>query len=136
MLAIQFSSTITLGAIITATIVVLVAGLPVRLIQALREERQELQRLNNEQGEELATLRTATDLSALEEQNRELHIATLKAIREIAASSMRESEEKLGRLEAAVAGGMAAHTKELHKVAVLLDRVATKMDVTANGGRG
>lgn len=131
--AVHFTSTVTLGAVITATIVIVAAGLPVRLIQTLRNERQELERLNKEQAEELGRLRVATDLTALGEQQRELHVATLEAIREIAQASMHESDERLNRLESAVAGGMAAHTKELHKVATILDKVATKLEVSTNG---
>lgn len=127
MIGFAFTNSIGLGTVIVGALVLAVGGLPIRLIQQMREERVELERVNKEQLEELVDLRAKTDLSSLESQNRELHVATLEAIREIANAAMSESEEKLGRLEAAVAGGMAAHTKELHKVAQILERLSVKL---------
>lgn len=138
----SFSNTIGLGTIILSVLILVVAGFPARLLKQLREERVELMRLNKEQAEELrendrtiAELSARPDMTTLADQNHELHVATIAAIQDIAAASLRESDLKLDKLEAAVAGGMAANTKELHKVATLLDRVATRLDVNnVHGG--
>lgn len=57
LVAVTFNDTITLGAVIIALLVIVVGGFPLRLIQTLRVERDELQHQVDIRTEEIGRLR-------------------------------------------------------------------------------
>lgn len=133
MFGVGFSDTVGLGSLVIAVMLLAIAGFPLRVIQSMRVEREEMERSNKHKDDmikerdqhvkqlevALAECQSRTDLTKLSEEQREFHERSLQTMAKIAEAV----EAQVDRIEAAVAGGLAAHTRELGKVATVLDRL-------------
>lgn len=124
LLGVEFQDTITLGAIITAFVVLLIAGVPVTLIRRLKEERdteretrQSIEKDLTECRREISEYRAKTDLTAAIEKWEDMHSATLRV---------------LDKLEAATAGGFAEFARSQERMAQAQERMAQLLDRTAD----
>lgn len=123
---VSFSDTITLGAIVVGLLVLVVAGLPVRLISTLRAERDEWTRIATACQEklgaiesELATLRERTDMQPL--------LARIERLVESVESHSSRSADRhsdFAQTLAAQAKLVEGLVGEVHRQTGLLERIA------------